>query len=161
MNASFAQEHLTPKRLMRKEKQKVARLRNCGFIRRGLGKLICSLRIGFGTLRAPGLERELNVEPVAVTALRGLPDMGSNSASSSARLENAPSAWDRKRAQRGIAAVTVVRKSSRHRLGSASSSECLGNGLAAGRRPNEHFSGALTACLQNGSFIMPNVKGEP
>ena len=161
MNASFAQEYLTQKRLMRKEKQKVARLRNCSFIRRGLGKLTCSLKIGLGTLRAQGLERELHVEPDAVTALRGLLDMGSNSASSSARLENAPSAWDRKRAQRGIGCRDGSSKSSRHQLASASWSECLGNGLAAGRRPNEHFAGALTACLQNGSFIMPNVKGEP
>ena len=92
MNASFAQEYLTQKRLMRKEKQKVARLRNCSFIRRGLGKLTCSLKIGLGTLRAQGLERVLQVEPDAVTALRSLPDMGSNSASSSEHLENASSA---------------------------------------------------------------------
>ena len=62
---------------MRKEKQKVVWLRNCRFIRRGLGKLTRSQRIGLGTLRAQGLERELHVEPDAVTALRGLLDMGS------------------------------------------------------------------------------------
>ena len=146
VNASFAQEYLTQKRLMRREKQKVAGLRNCNLIRRGLRKLICSLRIGLGTLRAPGLERELNAESGAVTAFRSLPDMGLNSASSSEHLENAPSAGARKRAQCGIGCRDGSSKSSRHRLGSASSSECLGNGSAAGRRPNEHFSRALTAC---------------
>ena len=60
---------------MRKEKQKVARLRNCSFIRRGLGKLTCSLKIGLGTLRAGGLEREFNVEADAVTAFRSLLDI--------------------------------------------------------------------------------------
>ena len=86
MNAPFGQEYLTQKRFMRKEKQKVARLRNCSFIRRGLGKLTCSLKIGLGTLRAPGLEREFNVEADAVTAFRSLPDMGLNSAPSSEHL---------------------------------------------------------------------------
>ena len=147
VNASFAQECSNQKRLIRKENQKVTKLRHFDFIRRGLGTLICSLRIGLGTLRAPGLERELNAESGAVTAFRSLPDMGLNSASSSEHLENAPSARDRKRAQCGIGCRDGSSKSSRHRLDSASSSECLGNGSAAGRRPNEHFSRALTACL--------------
>ena len=116
MNASFAQEYITQNQFMRKEKQKVAGLRNCNFIRRGLGKLTCSLRIGLGTLRAPGLEREFHLEPVAVTALRGLLDMGSNSASSSAHLENASSAEARKRAQCGIGCGDGLSKSSRHGL---------------------------------------------
>ena len=75
MNASFAQEYLTQNRLMSKEKQKVARLRNCSFIRRGLGKQTCSLKIGLGTLRAPGLESGRNVESAAVTVVRSLPDI--------------------------------------------------------------------------------------
>ena len=102
MNASFARECPKQKRFMCKGKQEFIGLRHFDSIRRGLGKLICSLRIGLGTLRAPGLERELHVESGAVTAFRSLPDMGSNSASSSEHLENAPSAGARKRAQCGI-----------------------------------------------------------